>query len=109
MQLEIRAGHQERTTNVMTEQNTTAELTTIDNHRMRDIVGAGMGHCDEVPPQYDSPRQGAGALVAAVYSDTGKVVSQASVDRAQRQLSQGSDWNQLCERLRSAVAPNWQP
>jgi hypothetical protein len=84
-------------------------ITTIDIAALGSVTGGGAGYCDFAPPQYSGAKEGAGALLGAVYGDTGKVVPQAQIDHAQGDLAKGKDWNDLCSGLRRSVAPNYRP
>jgi hypothetical protein len=84
-------------------------MTPIDTEALRHAVGAGGSACDQAPPSYDSPKAGAGALLGAVYRDTGKIVPQPRLERAQAELAKGANWNNLCAILRVAVKPDYQP
>jgi hypothetical protein len=74
------------------------------------ITGAGAGGaCDDRLPTYDTPRDGAGHIAGAVYSDTGKLPTPAQMQGAENSLRLGRDWNALCSRIRSERSPGWQP
>jgi hypothetical protein len=85
------------------------DLTAISIDSLTTVTGAGSGACDEAPPTYHGPRSGAGAIAGAVYTDTGKLPTDAQMQGAERSLKLGRDWNGLCSRIRSERVPGWQP
>ena len=84
-------------------------MTTISIDSLLTVTGAGAGACDFAPPSYSSPREGAGAIAGAVYTDTGKLPTDKQMAGAERSLTLGRDWNNLCSRIRSERVPGWQP
>ena len=84
-------------------------FTSISDEVLATATGAGSGKCDEAPPSYSGPREGAGAIAGAVYVDTGKLPTPAQMAGAERSLTLGRDWNALCSRVRSERVPGWTP
>ena len=85
------------------------EFTSISTEALHTVTGAGSGKCDEAPPSYSGAREGAGTIAGAVYTDTGKLPTPAQMQGAERSLTIGRDWNDLCSRVRSERAPGWTP
>jgi hypothetical protein len=87
------------------------DLTTVSIDSLTAVTGAGSGACEDGPPASAAgwPRAGAGAIAGAVYTDTGKLPTPPQMQGAERSLTLGRNWTDVCARIRSERVPGWQP
>lgn len=81
----------------------------IEVSMLSTVIGAGSTACDETPPAYGTPKQGAGQIAATVYDLTGKLPKTTTADDATAALTRGKNWNDTCNWILYRVKPDFQP
>lgn len=92
-----------------TNTETTVHITTIQTDALNTVVGGGSTACDEPPPPYRTPKQGAGQIAATVYDLTDKLPKTTTANDAAAALKNGKNWNDTCNWILYRVKPDFQP